>query len=112
MTATTKMAPLFAVMLLTLGLALDDVVALPRGEDGSGEDGSGEDLTVPGRRPSYVGRSGADLLLNSSQPDGAVLLNGHDIVSGVSLMSSSGRGALQRRHAPLLEVIIGALARH
>ena len=105
MTATTKMAPLFAVMLLTPGVAADDVIALPRGEDGSGED-----FTVPGRRPPYVGRSGADLLLNSSQPDGAVLLNGHDIVSGVSLVSSSGRGALQRRHAPLLEVIVGALA--
>ena len=103
MTATTKMAPLFAVMLLTPGVAADDVVSLPLPP--------GEALAVTGG-PPYMGRSGADLLLNSSQPDGAVLLNGHDIVSGVSLVSSSGRGALQRRPAPLLEVIIGALARH
>ena len=67
MIATTKMAHLFAMMLLTPGVAADDVVALPL--------------------PPYMGRSGADLLLNSSQPDGAVLLNGHDIVSGVSLVS-------------------------
>ena len=62
------MVPLFVVLLLTPGVAAAD--------DG-----------VRGRHPTggrgaYVGRSGADLLLNSSQPAGAVLLNGRDIVSG------------------------------
>ena len=74
MMATATMVPLLAVMLLTPGVSAEN--GLPPGVDLR---------TVPG--PPYVGRSGADLLLNSSQPAGAVLLNGRDIVSG---LTSSG----------------------
>ena len=66
MMPTAQMAPLFVVLLLTPGVAADDGLRRVPLAVGPGP---------------YVGRSGADLLLNSSQPAGAVLLNGRDIVS-------------------------------
>ena len=66
MTPTTQMVALL-VLLLTPGVAAADDGVRRRHPAGPG---------------AYVGRSGADLLLNSSQPAGAVLLNGRDIVSG------------------------------
>ena len=74
MMPTTQMVPLFVVLLLTPGAAAEDGLRRVPLTFGPGP---------------YVGRSGADLLLNSSQPAGAVLLNGRDIVSG-SLLSVRG----------------------